>query len=128
MPPEEFSAEEYEALYAEEEEQRVTDDVSEPDIELDYEEERATLATVVIRFRPAVTEDTLYQLRHLLEQYRGNVSVVLEFMDDGAPATLVKTHSDYAVDISENFRKEVKQLVGEESIRFLDEEKTAGDA
>lgn len=123
MPPEEFTVEEYETISAEEQiQQHASDELSQRDGYADDED--AAPATVVIRFRPTVTEDTLYQLRHLLEQHPGDASVILEFIDDDAPATLIKTHPDYAIDISEKFMQAVKQLVGEANIRRLDEAST----
>jgi hypothetical protein len=108
LPPEEFSAEEYEAIYAAEQADRHPAD-----------EPPAAMEAIVIRFTPAVTEGVLYQVRHLLERYPGSVRVLLEFMGDGAPAALVKTHPDYGVTPSDSFMQEVRQLVGEESVRLL---------
>lgn len=86
------------------------------------EESKPVPSTFIIQFQTSkTTENTLIQLRKLIEQSPGDVSVMLEFIDEQNNTTSLKTHTDYSVQISEKFVKDVESITGESTTRILNE-------
>lgn len=63
------------------------------------------------------TEHTLLQLRSILEAHRGTLPVTLEFYDEQHVKTVVKTHADYSIQLSEAVTHKIEKLVGSNAIR-----------
>jgi DNA polymerase III alpha subunit len=74
-------------------------------------------SAVIIRLTTTTTESILLQLKELLHSYPGDVHVMLEFTDDNRHKTLLKTHNNYSIDVSEKLVEEVKKLLGEQTVR-----------
>lgn len=68
------------------------------------------------------TESTLLQLRERMIQSSGDVNVMLEFIDEQQNKTSVRTHTNYAVSLSEEFVKDIEAITGKKTTRVLNEE------
>lgn len=66
-----------------------------------------------------ITEQTLLALRDLLEQFHGDVDVLLEFSDPSNEKILVKTDARYAVHISESLIEAIAVLCGQHAVRIV---------
>lgn len=63
------------------------------------------------------TEHTLLQIREIIRKHPGNSELFLEFVDDKNTKTQIRTHEDYAVQISEDLVKEMEAMIGEHTTR-----------
>jgi DNA polymerase-3 subunit alpha len=63
------------------------------------------------------TEQTLLQLREVIEKYPGNSEALLEFVDAKNTKIQIRTHADYSVHISEDLIKETEAVIGEHTTR-----------
>lgn len=66
-----------------------------------------------------ITEQTLLALRDLLEQFHGDVDVLLEFSDPSNEKILVKADARYAVHISESLIEAIAVLCGQYAVRIV---------
>ena len=133
LPPEEFTAEEFESSFSEgympsasqpeqkPAEAKTPDETSsEP---MPTEEQISSPSACIIQLATqTTTETTLRQLQRILEQSSGNVKVVFEFIDEHHNTTCVQAHDDYAVQLSEEFLATVENISGEHTTRILYEE------
>lgn len=124
LPEDEFKKEqdEEERWGAQEENEQETPLLSsEPEEDRDDESVMLPLPKALIIQLPiqTTTEQTLLELRSLLEESRGDVNVLLEFSDSSHTKTIIKMDASYAVHVSDSLMQAIKMLCGQHAARIV---------
>ncbi len=99
--------------------EETAENVSEPSENAAETPEHEAVSQLTIRLdADRTTEQALYQLRDRLEQARGTVPVILEFVDGDRTVGSVKVHADYQVSVSDEVVKDLETLAGEQTVRL----------
>ncbi|GAK61182.1 DNA polymerase III, alpha subunit [Candidatus Vecturithrix granuli] len=125
LPPEDdFKKEEHEEerrRTQEENEQESPAPSSEPAEDHEDESIMSPLPKALIIQLPTqtTTEQTLLELRDLLEQSYGDMDVLLEFSDPSHKKTIVKTDARYTVHVSDSLMQAIEILCGQRAARIM---------